>query len=71
MHPLMRRNLHYDWHWDFETGNGDIGNQGIHQMDICRWATRAASMPDRVISIGGRLGYDDDGNTPNTQVRLP
>lgn len=68
MHPLMRRNLHYDWHWDFKTGNGDIGNQGIHQMDICRWAARAGIMPDRVISIGGRLGYDDDGNTPNTQV---
>ena len=31
-------NPHYDWHWDFNTGNGDLGNQGIHQMDVCRWA---------------------------------
>lgn len=70
MKPLMRRNLHYDWHWDTDTGNGDIGNQGIHQMDICRWAIGALSMPQRVGSIGGRLGYRDDGNTPNTQVAL-
>ena len=70
MKPLMRRNLHYDWHWNTDTGNGDIGNQGIHQMDICRWAINASSMPRRVSSIGGRLGYRDDGDTPNTQVVL-
>jgi predicted dehydrogenase len=70
MKPLMRRNLHYDWHWDTDTGNGDIGNQGIHQMDVCRWAIGASSMPRRVASIGGRVGYRDDGNTPNTQVAL-
>ena len=37
LRPLMRQKLHYDWHWDFNTGNGDIGNQGVHQMDIARW----------------------------------
>ncbi|MCH2160868.1 MAG: Gfo/Idh/MocA family oxidoreductase [Phycisphaerales bacterium] len=67
---LDRRNLHYDWHWSDHTGNGDLGNQGIHQMDIARWALNAQSLPRRVYSIGGRLGYDDDGNTPNTQVVL-
>ena len=61
-------NPHYDWHWDFNTGNGDMGNQGIHQMDIARWFLGEDSLAPRVISIGGRLGYDDDGNTPNTQV---
>ncbi len=61
-------NPHYDWHWDFNTGNGDMGNQGIHQMDIARWFLGENSLPPRVISIGGRLGYDDAGNTPNTQV---
>jgi predicted dehydrogenase len=66
--PLMRRELHYDWHWDFETGNGDLGNQGIHQMDIARWFLGENSLSSRVVSIGGRLGYEDDGNTPNTQV---
>ena len=37
--PLMRKTLHYDWHWVWPTGNGDLGNQGIHQMDIARWAS--------------------------------
>lgn len=68
MRPLRRRSLHYDWHWDFNTGNGDIGNQGVHQMDIARWGLGHKGLPDRVISCGGRLGYDDDGDTPNTLV---
>ena len=70
LEPLMRKNLHYDWHWVFNTGNGDIGNQGVHQMDIARWGLGRADFPRRVVSCGGRLGYDDDGNTPNTQVSL-
>jgi predicted dehydrogenase len=61
-------NPHYDWHWDFNTGGGDLGNQGIHQMDICRWFLGETTLAPRVISIGGRLGYDDAGNTANTQV---
>ncbi len=65
--PLRRRNLHYDWHWDYATGNGDLGNQGIHQMDLCRWALREQELSPRVLSVGGRLGYDDDANTANTQ----
>jgi predicted dehydrogenase len=67
-HPLMRKRLHYDWHWVWETGNGDMGNQGIHQMDIARWALGEPELSPRVLSIGGRLGYDDDGVTPNTQI---
>ncbi|HLX69980.1 MAG TPA: Gfo/Idh/MocA family oxidoreductase, partial [Verrucomicrobiae bacterium] len=66
--PLRRKRLHYDWHWIWDTGNGDLGNQGIHQMDIARWALGEASVSPRVISIGGRVGYDDDGQTPNTQI---
>ena len=61
-------NPHYDWHWDFNTGNGDLGNQGIHQMDVCRWGLGAEGLGDAVSSYGGRLGYEDAGNTPNTQV---
>ena len=60
--------IHYDWHWFWEYGNGDIGNQGIHQMDIARWVLGEPEISPRVISIGGRLGYDDDGLTPNTQI---
>jgi predicted dehydrogenase len=63
-------NPHYDWHWDFNTGGGDLGNQGIHQMDIARWFLGESALAPRVVSIGGRLGYDDAGNTPNTQVVL-
>ena len=66
--PLLRRNLHYDWHWVFDTGNGDVGNQGIHQMDLARWAIGQDALPRRTVSVGGRFGYDDDGNTPNTQI---
>lgn len=67
---LYRPNLHYDWHWDFNTGAGDTGNQGIHQMDICRWFLGEQGLPPRTIAIGGRVGYQDAGNTPNTQVVL-
>ncbi|WP_437222793.1 Gfo/Idh/MocA family protein [Planctomicrobium sp. SH661] len=65
---LYRPKLHYDWHWDFNTGNGDMGNQGIHQMDIARWFLGEEAISPRVMSIGARLGYEDAGNTPNTQI---
>jgi hypothetical protein len=67
---LYRPHLHYEWHWDWNTGNGDMGNQGIHQMDIARWFLGEQKIAPRVTSIGGRLGYEDAGNTPNTQVVL-
>jgi len=60
--------MHYDWHWDMNTGNGDMGNQGIHQMDIARWFLGVNTLSPRVMSIGGRVGYVDAGNTPNTQT---
>ncbi|MCC7474073.1 MAG: Gfo/Idh/MocA family oxidoreductase [Pirellulales bacterium] len=63
-------NPHYDWHWDYNTGNGDMGNQGIHQMDIARWFLGETTLSPRILSFGGRLGYDDAGNTANTQVVL-
>jgi predicted dehydrogenase len=66
--PLMRKNLHYDWHWDWDTGDGDLGNMGIHFVDSCRWALNKTELPKRVISIGGRFGYEDDGQTPNTLI---
>lgn len=64
---IYRPNLHYDWHWDFNTGCGDMGNQGIHQMDIARWFLGETQLSRRVLSVGGRLGYDDAGDTPNAQ----
>src|SRR5580698_6204625 len=66
--PLTRKSLHYDWHWIWDYGNGDLGNQGIHEMDKARWGLNKAEMPKSVISIGGRFGYVDDGETANTQL---
>ena len=60
--------IHYDWHWFWAYGNGDLGNQGIHQMDICRWFLGEMELAPYVISAGGRLGYVDDAETPNTQI---
>ena len=60
--------VHYEWHWFWPYGNGDMGNQGIHQMDIARWVLGERKISPAVISIGGRLGYEDDGETPNTQI---
>jgi predicted dehydrogenase len=66
--PLTRPNFHYDWHWQWDYGNGDLGNQGIHQMDLCRWALNKNTLADSVISYGGRFGYEDAGETANTQI---
>ncbi|MHC4396342.1 MAG: Gfo/Idh/MocA family protein [Planctomycetota bacterium] len=68
--PLMRKRLHYDWHWVWATGCGSIGNVGLHQMDVCRWALGQNKLPPRAMSIGGRFGYDDDGETANTQIAI-
>ena len=66
--PLLRECLHYDWHWFWDYGNGDIGNQGIHNIDGCRQAVGGDRLPPHVISVGGRFGYVDDGQTPNSQL---
>jgi predicted dehydrogenase len=68
--PLTRKYLHYDWHWGWATGNGEIGNNGVHYLDLCRWGLELNRTPHRAMSIGGRFAYDDDGETPNTQVVL-
>ncbi len=62
--------VHYDWHWIWEYGNGDLGNQGVHEMDKARWGLQVKGMPNSAVSIGGRFGYTDDGETANTQVAL-
>jgi predicted dehydrogenase len=58
--------FHYNWHWFWDYGNGDLGNQGIHQMDLARWGLGKTEMPKAVVASGGRFGYFDDGQTPNT-----
>jgi predicted dehydrogenase len=66
--PFQRAKLHYDWHWVWNTGNGDIGNQGVHQMDIARRFLGEDALSPAVMAFGGRLGYSDDGETPNSLV---
>lgn len=68
LNPLSRPKFHYDWHWQWDYGNGDLGNQGIHQMDLARWGLGKADLGISVLSYGGRLGYVDAGETANTQV---
>jgi predicted dehydrogenase len=62
--------VHYDWHWIWDYGNGDLGNQGIHQMDVARWGLGKTELAKGVMSIGGRFGYVDDGETPNTLISV-
>jgi predicted dehydrogenase len=68
MTPLNRPRLQYDWHWVWDTGNGELGNNNVHSLDICRWGLGVTGLGRSVISYGGRLGYSDAGQTPNTQV---
>ena len=68
--PLRRQQLHYDWHWVWPTGSGEMGNNGVHHIDVCRWAMKLDTAAPRVMSLGGRFGFDDDGETPNTHVAL-
>lgn len=66
--PLMRENLHYDWHWQWAYGNGEVGNNGVHMLDLSAWMLGINEFPSRVISVGGRFVHDDNSETPNGQV---
>jgi predicted dehydrogenase len=68
--PYHANLVHYNWHWFWELGNGDIGNQGVHEMDLARWAIPDATLPRSVQCVGGRFGYVDQGQTANTQVAV-
>ena len=68
--PFNPNFFHYNWHWHWDTGNGDIGNQGVHEIDKARWFLGKSTHPLKVTSIGGRFGYEDDGETPNTQIAV-
>ncbi len=68
--PLTREYLHYDWHWQWAYGDGELGNWGPHILDGCRMAAGGQDLPRHVIAMGGRFGYVDDGQTPNSQLML-
>jgi len=65
LRPFTKNRFHYNWHWFWDTGNGDLGNQGIHEVDIARWGL-GVTHPTKVSSIGGKFMFDDDQETPNT-----
>jgi predicted dehydrogenase len=67
MRPFTMNRFKYNWHWFWDTGNGDIGNQGVHEMDIARWGL-GVTWPKSVVCTGGKYIYDDDQETPNTQL---
>lgn len=62
--PFNPNKFHYNWHWQYDTGNSDLGNQGVHQMDIARWALNV-TLPEKVSGMGGKYLFDDDKETPN------
>ena len=63
--------VHYNWHWFWKTGNGDMNNQGTHQLDVARWALDPKlTNPTRVMALGGRFKWNDQGETPNTMFGI-
>lgn len=68
MVPLERNRLEYDWHWVWRTGNGELGNNGIHVLDLARRIANQPQLPRRVLSLGGHYGVDDVAETPNAQL---
>ena len=63
--PFTRNRFHYNWHWIWDTGNGEVGNQAIHEIDIARWGL-GVGFPISVSAMGGHFMFDDDQETPNT-----
>jgi predicted dehydrogenase len=66
-HEFTRNRFHYNWHWFWDYGNGDFGNQGIHEIDISRWGL-GVEYPSKISAIGGHFLFDDDQETPNTMA---
>jgi predicted dehydrogenase len=62
--PFTKNRFHYNWHWIWDTGNGDLGNQGIHELDLARWGL-GVGLPTKITAIGGHFLFDDDQQTPN------
>lgn len=69
MKPYSQRLVHYNWHWTWDYGNGDVGNQGIHETDMCMWGLDVG-LPERVTAMGDKFLFDDDKETPELMTSL-
>jgi len=67
---FSRRYVHYNWHWHWEYGNGDVGNQGIHETDLCMWGLGVDTLPSKITAMGGKFLWDDDKETPEVLTTL-
>jgi predicted dehydrogenase len=70
MEPFSRRIVHYNWHWTWNYGNGDVGNQGIHETDLCMWGLGVDTLPTKITAMGGKFTFDDDKQTPEILTTL-
>lgn len=67
--PFSRNLVHYNWHWHWDYGNGDVGNQGIHETDLCMWGLDVG-LPEKITSMGGKFLWDDCKETPEVQSSI-
>lgn len=70
MRPFTRNLVHYNWHWHWNYGNGDVGNQGIHETDLCMWGLGVNSLPERITSMGGKFLWNDCKEVPEVQTSI-
>jgi predicted dehydrogenase len=70
MRPFSRNLVHYNWHWHWNYGNGDVGNQGIHETDLCMWGLGVKTLPERITSMGGKFLWDDCKEVPEIQTSV-
>ena len=70
MVPFQTNRHHYSWHWWYDFGTGDMGNDGVHEIDIARWGLGVDTMPSTIVSLGGKYAYDDDQQFPDTQMAV-
>lgn len=70
MRPFTRNLVHYNWHWHWNYGNGDVGNQGIHETDLCMWGLDVDTLPERITSMGGKFLFDDCKEVPEIQSSI-
>jgi predicted dehydrogenase len=66
--PFQKNRFHYNWHWWFNFGTGDAGNDGVHEIDLARWGLGVDTLPSRVAVVGGKYFHDDDQEFPDTMT---